>query len=98
MKITIDTKEDSHDDIKKVIRMLQNMVSHEGSNNSLLFSDNTSSDASSDSSEASSGSFFNMFGDNPSQDSPLETMSSPDETNEGEEEKVEDSIPELIPY
>ena len=26
MKISVDTKEDSHDDIKKVIRMLQNLV------------------------------------------------------------------------
>lgn len=53
MKITIDTKEDSHDEIKKVIKMLSNLVemTPEGPKN-IFESDDTPSD----------NVFGNMFG------------------------------------
>ena len=107
MKITIDTKEDSHDDIKKVISMLQNMVAHSSSNNSLMFEDNSSSNYPSESSpepaKEATGAFLNMFGDNPS--SPPDAPSSADssvisfpEDDTQEEEKEDPSSVEIIPY
>ncbi|HLD34087.1 MAG TPA: hypothetical protein VJB66_05140 [Candidatus Nanoarchaeia archaeon] len=36
MKITIDTKEDSHDDIKKVIELLSKFLNHEQSTNNIF--------------------------------------------------------------
>lgn len=57
MKISIDTKEDSHDDIKKVIRMLQNVVgdSQEIFTNQLIEQQSASQETSSP--------FANIFGD-----------------------------------
>jgi len=44
MKLTIDTKEDSHEDIRKVIKMLQHLVSEGAySNQGNLFSDDSPS-------------------------------------------------------
>lgn len=37
MKITIDTKEDSHEDIKKVIGMLRNLVGEDAPSNRNIF-------------------------------------------------------------
>jgi len=55
MKLTIDTKEDSHEEIKKVIKMLQNLVG----DSEEMFSNQPVSDSSS-----SVGSpFVNIFGD-----------------------------------
>ncbi len=57
MKITIDTKEDSHEEIKKVISMLSALVGEKSFTNSRdIFSDSSSS--TSDSTNA----FANMFG------------------------------------
>lgn len=59
MKITIDTKDDSHEDIKKVIRMLQHLVGEENqSNQSNLFSDRSSL-----SNDSEISAFGAMFGD-----------------------------------
>ena len=63
MKITIDTKEDSHQEIQKVIKMLSSLVGQEVmSNQRDLFDDSTSSSdiLVDDSSKAESP---NMFGD-----------------------------------
>ena len=63
MKITIDTKEDSHQEIQKVIKMLSSLVGQEVmSNQRDLFDDSTSSSdiLGDDSSKAESP---NMFGD-----------------------------------
>ena len=70
MKITIDTKEDSHDELRKVIKMLSSLVGEEiMSNQSDIFSDSSSNgssdifgddsssnDSSGDSSSSSEGS------------------------------------------
>jgi len=52
MKITIDTKEDSKDEIKKVISLLQNMLSESGTVHTNIFEDKT---------EQSSEGMFNIF-------------------------------------
>ena len=78
MKITIDTKEDSHQDIRKVIAMLNKLVEHSSLDrgHSNMFGDNNSSEESSSISENSSA-FTNMFGDS----SPSEESSSDSENN-----------------
>ena len=70
MKITIDTKEDSHEDIKKVVKMLQALL--EGHTNAPmdLFSDNSSG-----SDSDSSGGLFNLFDDDKKDDSGDSTSS-----------------------
>lgn len=58
MKITIDTKEDSHEDIKKVISMLQHLVGESAlSNQGNIFSDNPNSN------DQGVSVFSAMFGD-----------------------------------
>ena len=57
MKISIDTKEDSHEDIRKAIRMLQNIV---GDMQEIFTNQPISSEASSQTANP----FINIFGDN----------------------------------
>lgn len=85
MKITIDTKEDSHEDIRKVIRLLSHMI---GESSSVL------SDNPSEPTPAATGAFSNLFSD----DTPgpeTEETSAPE--SQPEEEKQDDS-PEVTPY
>ena len=56
MKLSIDTKEDSHEDLKKVIKMLQHIVG----DSQEVFTNQPSA------SEAPSNPFANIFGDNSS--------------------------------
>ena len=110
MKITIDTKEDSHHDIKKVIGMLQKLVGGAPSSSS-LFEENSSEPLSEPTSEPQSepsNAFFNMFGDNsPVQEPSSEPVSEPssetssilgDEPKSTTEEETSDDIPEIIAY
>ncbi|MBI2652387.1 hypothetical protein HYX00_02875 [Candidatus Woesearchaeota archaeon] len=88
MKISIDTKEDSHDEIKKVIKMLQNLVG----DSQEIFTNQPISE--SGSTETTGSPFANIFGDtSPSQD----TSTSP-ETEEATEstESTEDLFAELF--
>ncbi|MCK5282232.1 MAG: hypothetical protein KAK00_02390 [Nanoarchaeota archaeon] len=96
MKITIDTKEDSHHDIKRVIRMLQNLV---GEANLLTNTDTLSGDSPYEPPKESQSAFFNMFGEN---SPPAEPQTEPSditeqEPAENEEIQVQDH-PEIIPY
>jgi hypothetical protein len=97
MKITIDTKEDSHEEIRKVIGMLQKMVGDAQSNGG-LFSDSPS-EPSSEPSPVSSNAFMNMFGDN---SSPSEPSSEPPADSstllQDNSEEEPDEPPEIIPY
>ncbi len=70
MKISIDTKEDSHEEIRKVIKMLQNLVG-EGQE---IFSNEPDSSASSQSPIA------NIFGDASSVSSPSVDLSASETT------------------
>ncbi|MBS3098491.1 hypothetical protein J4209_06900 [Candidatus Woesearchaeota archaeon] len=94
MKITIDTKEDSHEDIRKVIRMLQHLVGESSyTNRGNIFGDSSSSltESSPGSSSGSGGNVFgNLFGGTPStSETNEETKQTPDE---------DDEIPEIVPY
>lgn len=83
MKITIDTKEDSHDDIRKVIKMLQNLV---GDYQEAF----TSQPASSQTTE---NAFTNIFGDTSSIPEASATAS---ETTEETSQSTEDLFAELF--
>jgi|TARA_Y100000310_G_C20078499_1_gene532693 hypothetical protein len=110
MKIEIDTKHDSAEEIKKVIKMLQHLVGHSAYTNSPnIFEDSTSfgtgsvSPETSPAPETSQGNaFVNMFGDTPTtseaKEEPMDnsTEESQEATTEAAEEKEE--VPEVIPY
>ena len=87
MKITIDTKEDSAADIRKVIALLSKMI-EDSEHHSNIFKDDSSPGLGSSSSESSGNAFANMFGDNP-------TLAG-EKKKDKEEEKEE--IPEVIEY
>jgi len=83
MKITIDTKEDSHTEIRKIIRMLSSLVGEKEvmSNQSDMFSKD-------DSDKEESTGMFNMF----SQDKPVTSTDSETADSEAitDEEKPEE--------
>ena len=105
MKITIDTKEDSHEEIKKVIRMLSHMTEENSARNFEapavrdVFADSrddiTISEESSPTAPAqdSGGVFGNMF-DNPVQS----TEEKADEGDEDEEEPQKPPTIEVVEY
>lgn len=107
MKITIDTKEDSPEDIRKVAKLLHDFAeSKTGYSNRDVFSSGSSSDIFSSSegssnqdsysSEPSSsgGAFASMFG---SRDSGSSNIFSENTETENEQEEKKERI-EMIPY
>lgn len=84
MKIEIDTKHDSPEEIRKVIKMLQHLVGENSYNNTPNIFDDSSSKPT-----ETTNAFVSMFG-NTSREQKEETMDEP------KEEKEE--IPEVIPY
>ena len=109
MKITIDTKEDSHEELRKVIKMLSSLVGEEVMSNqgdlfcgsgsesesSDMFSDDSGSD-SGGSSDDSGGSVFNMFNSGPGSTSSEDTT---EDTVEDKKEENEDvDIPNVKEY
>ena len=89
MKITIDTKEDSAADIRKVIALLSKMIEDSG-HSSNIFEDDSSPGlgiSETSSSESVGGNAFaNMFGDNP-------TLA-----EEKKEEEEKEDTPDIIEY
>ena len=84
MKISIDTKEDSHEDIKKVIKMLQHLVGESPfTNQPNIFEDPGSIRTS----EQQGNVFGNMF----------DTKTTKEDNGESEQEE-EKELPEVIPY
>jgi hypothetical protein len=92
MQITIDTKQDSIDDIKKVIRMLQSLVNEEPVTSSPLL-------------QGQSESLFNMFDNSdpssnasnpPQNSSPIPSKSQ--DINLDEDEKELGDLPQIVPY
>ena len=104
MKITIDTKEDSHHEIRKVISLLQNLLGETPQSGAL--SENSSYEDSpspfnQDSEDSPSSGYMDMFGDNPppKDRAPVSSASkgsSDDEDSEEESDSID--IPEIIPY
>jgi len=90
MKITIDTKEDSHEEIKKMISMLQALVgSHEETySNRDIFSE-PSPEVTHSASEPSSGVFGNLFDEDKKED----LVEDKEEPESDSDEDVE-----VIPY
>ncbi|MEK6983616.1 MAG: hypothetical protein AABX33_03510 [Nanoarchaeota archaeon] len=88
MKISLDTKEDSHEEIRKVIKMLQNLV---GDSQEIFSNQPTSSEASPANAQ---NVFTNLFGDSsdsgetsaPQQDSPQVAQSEQTESSESTED------------
>ena len=96
MKITIDTKEDSHDEIRKVIRMLQHLVGESSiSNQGNIFGDSSSSSSSSNDSSSGLSAFGAMFGDDSSK---VQGDSYSSDTISSEKKKAFDEESEIIPY
>ena len=84
MKITIDTKEDSHEEIRKIIKMLSSLVGGEVMTNQRdVFSD--------DSNQTGSSDMFNIF-NNP------ESENKTDEEKKEETEEVDLGIPKVEEY
>lgn len=99
MRISIDTKEDSHDEIRKVIGMLQNIV---GDSQPIFSNQPISSEASQAASSATASPFANIFGDTSSvaesPSAPVETTPQ-DKTNQptaGEKEETSQSTEDLF--
>ena len=82
MKISIDTKEDSHDDIRKVIKMLQHLVGETSLSSGTSLIDNPTPE---------SASLFNMF-----QESSTPAPLTEEEKKEAIQNM--DDNPEIIPY
>ena len=100
MKISLDTKEDSTEDIHKVVRMLQAWLG--GNSNSNSFADifgnnNAPSNPASQASPSSppEGAFFNMFGDSGSSQS---SAQNPERSVDLKTNPDSNDIPEIIPY
>ena len=99
MKITIDTKEDSHTEIRKIIRMLSSLVEEKEvmSNQSDLFSDD-------DSDKEESTGMFNMFGQDKSETltesetSDSETTTDEEKLGEDKKDNVDLDIPDFEEY
>lgn len=91
MKISIDTKEDSQEEIRKVIAMLQNIVG----DSQQIYSNQPISNSAFSEQEASGSPFGNIFGDSSSSASTVSPDSSitPQENSQGAdtEEKEESS-------
>jgi len=85
MKITIDTKEDSPDDIRRVLKMLEAWVGGQTNAPMDIFSSGSSGDS------GASGGLFNLFNDD-KKDSPGSSTMIP------EEPKKDDDVPQIIAY
>ena len=83
MKITIDTKEDSHEEIRKVIRMLSSLVGEQEimSNQGNIFSDNSQNDSSNN----QSADIFGMLNSNADSGTSESTLSN-------EKDKKDDEV------
>ena len=92
MKIAIDTKEDSHEEIKKVIRMLQNLVG----DSEEIFTNQPISE--SINTESSGSAFSNIFGDaaSPETSTAQETTEATQETKTEEAEESSESTEDLF--
>ena len=84
MKITIDTKEDSHEEIRKIIKMLSSLVNDETFTNQGNVFENQGSDL-------SNQDMFNMF-NNKNQNTPEEKQ------QKKEDQEIDIDIPDIEEY
>lgn len=99
MKIHIDTKEDSPEELRKVIRFLSHIVGDDyKSNSEIVRNDNVFSDNSPAIGLEGSGSVFGAMFDNDSGSSETETYGDDDSDDENEDiEEADDDI-QIIAY
>ena len=99
MKITIDTKEDSHAEIQKVISMLSALVGGEEKtySNKDIFSDSSPEVTPSTESSESSGVFGNLFSNDKTEESAVEEKPEDEKPEEKKEEPESENV-EIIPY
>jgi|SRR3989338_1116075 len=99
MQITIDTKSDSHDDIRKVISLLSRMIDEEKPARAAdIFGNNTGSSSSSESSPVNA--FASIFGEESKTNNPVQPAEEENKIinlNDPSDEESDD-IPEVIPY
>lgn len=101
MKITIDTNEDSHEDIRKVIALLSSLTdknySRMGKSKNIFeeSSPSISSESSEDSAETTQNAFVNLF--NSSNDSSSSEEKNEEVEQQAEKEKADGDV-EIIPY
>ncbi|MBD3310206.1 hypothetical protein GF351_03225 [Candidatus Woesearchaeota archaeon] len=96
MKITIDTKEDSPEEIKKTVDFLKTLVGEREiiSNQGNIFSDDSSEQSGSETSGEENNAFLNMFGSSSSSDpepsgsSGIDNTESPDAEEDPKHPKV----------
>jgi hypothetical protein len=107
MKIEIDTKHDSHEEIKKVIKMLQHLVGENSVTSQLepssgftnIFADDSSSSGSSGPSEPiqpsqqSQQGIFNLFDDDSENQPEQQTQEEQDDSSTEERTRIE-----IVPY
>ncbi|MBW2975903.1 hypothetical protein KY347_00495 [Candidatus Woesearchaeota archaeon] len=97
MKITIDTKEDSHEEIRKIIRMLSSLVGEEViSNQGDMFGS-----AQSGGSQSEGSDIFNMFSANSGNSTDSENKASSEDEAAAEKEQTEEvdiDIPPVEEY
>ena len=94
MKITIDTKEDSPEELKKVIRMLSSIIGEEVmSNQGDIFSSESPSESPQDNSQPGTPDIFNMF----NSDSETKTTEESDKKGEKDDD-LGINMPELEEY
>ena len=101
MKIEIDTKHDSPDEIKKVIKVLEHLVGEHAYSNQPknIFEDQSSfgSTPTSQAPQETQNAFVNMFGSASETNEPKEEPMDKQEEPAEEENKAEPA-PEVIPY
>ena len=92
MKITIDTKEDSHEEIRKVIRMLSSLVGEQEimSNQGNIFSDNSQDNSSNN----QSADIFGMLNSNANSGTSESTLSN--EKTDKKDDEVSIDIEEYL--
>jgi len=95
MKITIDTKEDSHEEIRKVINLLTHMIGEHNVSNQNIFDDSPTLDLPTNQPDSAQPSQGNVFGNLFDSSTPKETAEQPQDSAETKEQ---DDPPEIIPY
>lgn len=96
MKISLDTKEDSAEDIHKIVRMLQAWLEGHVNAPADMFGNPSPGPASS--STSPEGGLFNMFGDSSSSPSSGSAQNPESSLADLKKDTDNDEIPEIIPY
>ena len=98
MKITIDTKEDSPADIRKVIALLSKMIEGGEEHHSNIFEDSSPSVREESGGSAGMNAFANMFGGGSSSAEKDDTPVLGESLVKKESEENDEDVPEIMEY